>query len=156
MAVTGTATYTNALSRIHLLAAASASLASCCTSVKSAEFVWPMNSPSATKALIVATAPDCCIEVGRMIETAGNPLRNGHGSGMIRLVWKSSEPDALRSGNTRGNMGLAFGSVRGARGIETAFPALSCQVWKCMVSVGPILSRIRKTTGLVTPWAKVG
>jgi hypothetical protein len=33
---------------------------------------------------------------------------------------------------------------------------LSCQVWKCMVSVGPMLSGIRKTCGWVTLWAKVG
>src|SRR4029077_6657394 len=121
--------------------------------------VWPMNSPSAVKAFIVATAPPVSTEVGRMTETAGNfRLRNGHGSGIIRLVWKSSRPNGggdgkggtLRFGNTR------LPSVRGARGSETALPALSCQVWKWEVSVGPILSRIRKTCGWVTLWAKVG
>jgi hypothetical protein len=35
------------------------------------------------------------------------------------------------------------------KGGETALPALSCQVWKCVVSLGPMLSRIRKTTGFV-------
>jgi hypothetical protein len=40
---------------------------------------------AATKALTVATAPKVSIEAGRMIETAGSFLRNGHDSGMIRL-----------------------------------------------------------------------
>jgi len=82
-----------------------------------------------------------------MIETAGNfRLRNGHGSGMTRLVWKSSPPngDTLRFGNTSAGF---LGSVRGARGSETPLPALSCQVWKWEVSVGPMLSRIRKWMG---------
>jgi len=59
---------------------------------------------------------------GRMIEHTGRlRLRNGHGSGMIRLVWKSSPPKGgeLRSGNTN----PLVGSVRGG-----ALPALSCQV----------------------------
>jgi hypothetical protein len=78
-------------------------------------------------------------------------------SGMIRLVWKSSTPNGggagkggtLRFGNTR------VPSVRGGE-VLTALPALSCQVWKWEVSVGPMLSRIRKTTGLVTFRASVG
>jgi len=60
------------------------------------------------------------VSVGRMMEHTGNiRLRNSQGSGMIRLVWKSSPPKGglLRSGNTR------LPSVRGG-----ALPALSCQV----------------------------
>ena len=50
-----------------------------------------MNSPSAVKDLIAATAPPTpAIPVGRMIETAGNlRLRKMVGSGMIKLVWNS-------------------------------------------------------------------
>jgi hypothetical protein len=82
--------------------------------------------------------------VGRMIETIGNlRLRKIVGSGMIRFVCKAS-PSALRSGKTR----PFVGSVRGG-----AFPALSCQVWKCIASVGPMLSRIRSTSGWLTRWA---
>jgi hypothetical protein len=34
--------------------------------------------------------------VGRIIEQTGNlRLRNGHGSGMIRLVWKFSPPKGV-------------------------------------------------------------
>jgi hypothetical protein len=74
-------------------------------------------------------------------------LRNGHGSGMIRLVWKSSPlVDTL-------NMRLPSVTLLGD---VNALPALSCQVWKWEVSVGPMLSKIRKTTGLVTLRAKVG
>src|ERR1700736_3710141 len=97
-----------------------------------------MNNPSAVSALAAPIAAPF-IEVGRMIEHTGNfRLRNGHGSGMIRFVWKSSlfGLGALRSGN----VSPLVGSVRGG-----ALPALSCQVWKCIVSVGPMLSRIRKT-----------
>jgi hypothetical protein len=35
-----------------------------------------------------------------------------------------------------------------------ALPALSCQAWKCAVSVGAMLSRIRKTSTLLTRWAR--
>ena len=59
-----------------------------------------MNSPSSVKAL---TAPIAApfVSVGRMIEQTGNMrLRKMVGSGMIRLVWKSSPPkgEALRFG----------------------------------------------------------
>jgi hypothetical protein len=86
------------------------------------------------------------------------PVKDGHGSGMIRLVWKSSRPNGGGAG--KGGT-LRFGNVRlpnvsGARGVETPLPALSDQVWKCMVSVGPMLSRIRNTTGSVTFKASVG
>src|SRR5579862_3625642 len=109
-----------------------------------------MNRPSAVSALTAPIAAPT-VSVGRMMEHTGNVrLRNGHGSGMIRLVWKISPPNGveLRSGNTR--LGLV-GSVKGG-----ALPALSCQVWKCAVSVGPILRRIRKTSELVTRCARDG
>ena len=53
-------------------------------------------------------------------------LRNGQGSGMIKLVWKVSPPKgaALRLGN----FNPFVGSVSGARGDATALPALSDQV----------------------------
>jgi len=82
--------------------AASASLARSASSSKNS-LDWPMKSPSLVKPLTAAIAPPSWSEVGRMIETAGNfRLRNGHGSGMIRLVWKSSPPSGatLRFGNT--------------------------------------------------------
>ncbi len=34
--------------------------------------------------------------------------------------------------------------------IAKALPALSCQVWKCIVSLGPMLSKIRSTSRLLT------
>src|ERR1700704_4487927 len=111
-----------------------------------------MKSPIEVRKLTTLIATPF-VSVGRMIEQGGSlRLRNGQGSGMIRLVWKSSPPkgDALRLGNVR------LPNVSGASGVETALPALSCQVWKCWVSVGPMLSRIRKTTGLVTFRASVG
>ena len=40
------------------------------------------------------------------------------------------------------------GSVSGR-----ALPALSCQVWKCMISEPPMLSRIRNTSRWVIRWA---
>src|ERR1700746_2892034 len=85
--------------------------------------------------------------VGRMIETIGRLLsRNGHGSGMIRLVWKSSPPNGgeFRSGNVTDTPVTGSTAVKGG-----ALPALSDQVWKCIVSVGPILMRIRRTSRLV-------
>ena len=62
---------------------------------------------------------------------------------MIRLVWKSSPPNG---GVEVGNTSPFVGSVSGG-----ALPALSCQVWKCMVSVGPMLSRMRKHLGAGDP-----
>ena len=65
------------------------------------------------------------VSVGRIIEQTGNfRLRNGHGSGMIRLVCNvlrhgGAGQGALRSGNTN----PLVGSVSGV-----ALPALSCQV----------------------------
>ena len=82
------------------------------------------------------------VSVGRMIDTAGNlrPSQLVVGSGMIRLVWKSSPPNGglLRSGNTSPLVGSRSGG---------ALPALSAQVWKCIVSVGPMLSTTRSTSG---------
>src|SRR5258706_12625059 len=100
--------------------AASACCANFCRTMKNS-FDWPMNSPSSVKAL---TAPMAApfVSVGRMIEQTGNMrLRKMVGSGMIRLVWKSSPPKGgeLRSGNTN----PLVGSVRAG-----ALPALSCQV----------------------------
>jgi len=83
-----------------------------------------MNSPSAVRPLTAPIAAPS-VSLGRMIEHTGNfRLRKGHGSGMIRLVWKPSPPNGglLRLGKTK----LGFmGSVK-----DGALPALSCQVWK--------------------------
>src|SRR6266487_2629925 len=87
------------------------------------------------------------VSVGRMIEHTGRlRLMNGHGSGMIRLVWKSSPPNGgeFRSGNVADTPVTGSTAVNGG-----ALPALSDQVWKCMVSVGPMLIRIRSTSTLV-------
>jgi len=37
-----------------------------------------------------------------------------------------------------------------------ALPALSCQVWKCMISDPPILSSIRRTSRLLALCANAG
>src|SRR5207248_11218551 len=81
--------------------AASACSARVCRVAKNS-FDWPMNSPSSVKAFNAPMAAPS-VAVGRMIETGGNlRLRKTVGSGMIRLVWKSSPPkgEALRLGNT--------------------------------------------------------
>src|ERR1019366_2011827 len=88
------------------------------------------------------------VSVGRMTEQAGRlRLRKGHGSGMIRLVVKISLSfgGAFRFGKNS----PFVGSVNGARGVLSALPALSDQVWKCIVSVGPMLIRIRSTSTLL-------
>ena len=64
---------------------------------------------------------------------------------MIRLDCSDSGCPVVRSLKVTVDPVIGSVSVTGF-----AFPALSCQVWKCMVSVGPILSRIRNTSGLVT------
>ena len=87
------------------------------------------------------------VSVGRMIEQTGRfLLMNGHGSGMIRLVWNSSPPNGaeFKSGNV--TVLLFTGSKAVTCG---QLPALSDQVWKCIVSVGPILIRMRNTSTLV-------
>src|SRR5499425_1459820 len=81
----------------------------------------PMKSPIAVKKFTTPIATPF-VSVGRMIEHTGRlRLRNGQGSGMIRLVWKVSPPKggAFRLGNTS----PFVGSVRGG-----ALPALSDQV----------------------------
>ena len=122
--------------------AASAARASRVRASKNADD-WPMKSPSAVRAFAAPIAAPSVL-VGRMIEQTGNfRSRNTVGSGMIRLVWKSSPPNggAFRSGNSRPLVGsLSAG----------ALPALSIHVWKCIVSVGPMLSRIRRTSGSLT------
>src|ERR1700756_3683869 len=114
---------------------------------------WPMNMPSATKALTVATAPPSCVDVGRMTEHRGSSLlMKLHGSGSILLVCVSSVAGLLRSGNAS----PVTGSTTPARGCETAFPPLSCQSPKWSISTPPMLTRIRSTVGSVALNASVG
>src|SRR5215469_14260436 len=98
-----------------------------------------MKSPSAVKA---AAAPIAApfVAVGRIIEQIGNfRLRNGVGSGMIRLAcvvsvaappsagvkWRSRNVTSeLFTGSWTVNGGLAGGPF----GFVFALPALSCQV----------------------------
>lgn len=107
-------------SRYYPRRASSACVANVCRIARNSRG-WSMKSPSSVNALIVATAPPLpAILVGRMIETGGNlRLRKMVGSGMIRLVWVSSLPEALRFGNTS----PLVVSVRGI-----ILPALSCHV----------------------------
>jgi phosphate/sulfate permease len=79
-----------------------------------------------------------------MEQIANLRLRKG-ASAMIRLECSDSGCPVVRSLKVTVDPVIGSVSVAGF-----AFPALSCQVWKCMVSVGPILSRIRNTSGLVT------
>src|SRR5580698_8867026 len=97
---------------------------------------WPINSkkpddcpakrpiPVRKASAFEAAFP---VVVGRMIEHRGRlVLRNGQGSGMIRLVWNNSPP---KDGEFRsGNVNPLVGSVSGAIGVATAFPAVSNQV----------------------------
>ena len=48
------------------------------------------------------------------------------------------------------------GSVNGAIGSDAALPARSDHVWKCIVSVGPMLIRIRSTSTLARPLRQRG
>src|SRR6516165_8069552 len=101
------------------------------------------NSLSALRPLTAATAPFRASLVGRTIETGPSDLfRKNVGSGMIKLVCSRSAFVAV----------LRLGKDRFWLGSEMlgAFPALSCQVWKCMASVGPMLSRTRRTSRLLT------
>jgi hypothetical protein len=111
---------------------------------------WPRNRSIAVRNLATLIAAPF-VSVGRMIEHVGNlrPRNVVVGSGMIRFVWKSVPPNgfSLRSGNTS----PFVGSVTGG-----ASPALSLQVWKCIVSVGPMLRTIRSTSGSVTLCASDG
>src|SRR5260370_42058221 len=103
-----------------------------------------MKSPSLVKALTVVIAAPL-VSVGRIIEQIGKlRFRNGHGSGMIRLAcnvagwlkWRSKNVTSeLFIGSWTENAGLPGGPL----GFALAFPALSCQVSKCIVSLGPRL-----------------
>src|ERR1700758_2890444 len=86
---------------------------------------WPMKSPMAVRKFTTPMAMPF-VSVGRMIEHGGSlRLRNGHGSGMIRLVWKSSPPNGaeFRSGKVTDTPVTGSTAVKGG-----AFPALSDQV----------------------------
>src|SRR5437868_3495911 len=85
------------------------------------------RGPLSMRPSTATTAPKIPAEVdtGRMTEQRGSlRLMKGHGSGMIRLLRKSSPTESfVRSGK----VSPLVGSVKGG-----ALPALSCQVWKCM------------------------
>src|SRR6516162_10054794 len=105
-----------------------------------------MNSPMAVKKFTTPMAMPF-VSVGRIMEQGGSlRLINGHGSGMIRLVENPSPPKGseFRSGNSTETPVTGSTAVKGG-----ALPALSDQVWKCIVSVGPMLIRIRSTSTLV-------
>src|SRR4029077_3031639 len=115
-----------------------------------------MKSPSSAKLTTEATAPPWASDVGRIMDTGPNfEFRKNVGSGMIRLVWNRSatvspppiEPVAPVLGSTPV---LRGGQVRLHSVMVGAFPALSCQTWQYMVSLGPMLRRTRKTSRLVT------
>src|SRR5215216_2271498 len=102
-----------------------------------------MNSPSSVKALSAPMAAPFVL-VGRMIETAGKlRLRKMVGSGMTRLVWKSSLGVLeLRSGNVK----PFVGSVSGG-----ASPAMSYHfaIWHDIAGDAPPLTD--PTNGLTFP-----
>jgi hypothetical protein len=101
------------LNRQHSRVAASASIASPFRYSKKAG-LWPMKSPIAVKKLTTPIATPV-VSVGRIMEQTGSArLRNGHGSGIMRLVWNSSPPKGaeLRSGK----VSPLVGSVRGPKG----------------------------------------
>src|SRR6266550_1352803 len=103
---------------------------------------WPMKSPISVRNLSAPMATPC-VFVGRMIEHRGRfLLRNGQGSGMIRLFVNSSL-ETSKWGNVTETPVTGSTAVKGG-----ALPALSCHVWKCMVSVGPMLIRMRNTSTL--------
>src|SRR5205823_14798341 len=109
------------------------------------------NSPSSTKLTTEATAPPCAVDVGRIMETGPSfAFRNNVGSGMIRLVWKSSAGLTLVPLGFGSTPLFRFGNERSPSVIFVALPALSCHVWKCIISDPPILNRTRKTSKLVT------
>src|SRR5262249_52418905 len=113
----------------HCRCAASAFFARSRMKVKNA-CDWPMKRPLAIRPSTATVAPKTAeeVETGRMTEHLGSfRLRKGQGSGMIRLLRKSSPTLGwVRSGK----VSPFVGSVSGG-----AFPALSCQVWKCIVSL---------------------
>ena len=86
-----------------------------------------------------------------MTEQGGSlGLINGHGSGMIKFAFRSSFAE-VRSGKVTDTPVTGSTAVKGV-----ALPALSCQVWKCIVSVGPMLIRMRRTSGWVARCAMAG
>src|SRR5579863_8501453 len=87
-----------------------------------------------------------------MIEQGGNfRLRKGQGSGMMRFA--CSDSGRLVESCWKETFEPVIGST--SETVNT-LPALSCHVWKCAVSVGPMLSRMRNTSLLVTRWASDG
>src|SRR5690242_17125512 len=95
----------------------------------------PMNRPMLVRNVSAPIAMPSLF-VGRITEHLGRSwLMNGHGSGMIRFVWNSSPPNGaeFKSGNVIDTPVTGSTAVNGG-----AFPALSDQVWKCIVSVGPM------------------
>src|SRR5262245_44788509 len=86
----------------------------------------PAKSPMSLKnARAPIAAPR--VSVGRIMEHFGSfRLRNGHGSGMMRLGVNVSPSNG---GTVRsGNFNPFVGSVNGANGGDTAAPALSAQI----------------------------
>src|SRR5438874_13199787 len=109
-----------------------------------------MKSPISVRNLSAPLATPC-VFVGRMIEQRGSVgLRNGHGSGMIRLFVNNSLATS-KWGNVTETPVTGSTAVKGG-----ALPALSCQVWKCIVSVGPMLIRMRNTSTLLALCASDG
>jgi len=101
--------------------AASASRANCSMYAKNAGD-WPMKSPISVKNRRAPMAAPW-VFVGRMIETIGRlRSRNGHGSGMIKLLFRSSLA-TLKSGNVTETPVIGSTAVSGG-----ALPALSDQV----------------------------
>ena len=87
---------------------------------------WPMKRPMFVRNVRAPIAMPPVL-VGRIIETMGRlGSKNGHGSGMIKFVWKSSPPNGgeFRSGN------VTCTPVTGSTtsGIGGALPALSAHV----------------------------
>src|SRR5207248_7710674 len=111
-----------------------------------------MKSPMAVRNARAPVATPS-VFVGRMIETIGRlRSRNGHGSGMIKFFLKSSLFTS-RSGNVTDTPVTGSTAVSGG-----ALPALSDHVWKCMVSVGPMLIRFvrLRRSWLSVPWMERG
>src|SRR6516164_10089391 len=103
----------------------SAACASCVIYAKNAGD-WPMKRPMFVRNVRAPIAMPPVL-VGRIIETMGRlGSKNGHGSGMIKFVWKSSPPNGgeFRSGN------VTCTPVTGSTtsGIGGALPALSDHV----------------------------
>ena len=101
--------------------AASAARASWFIRVKNAGD-WPMKSPMSVRNLRAPMATPF-VSVGRMIEQIGRlRSKNGHGSGMIKLLFRSSS-STPRSGKVTDTPVTGSTAVNGG-----ALPALSDQV----------------------------